>query len=427
MNAEQLYSPAGEEALIGAVLINPAVISSLSLAPEDFYIVRHQRVYQVILDLVRAGVDPDIITVGTELDKRGYLADMGGAAGITGFVVNADMNSGNAAGYAQVIMDRAARRRMVIIAQQLATAATNAEDIHDIANRAAVELTSVSSGSKRTDHWTTFLDSAYAFAEERMRNPGDTWGIQTGFLDYDKATGGIQPGELVILSGEPGVGKSFLTLQMAIGLAKSAPGCLYSLEMLGKSVGVRAIAIESGIQASRIRSGRMEEDDWTAFVQTYSDLSELPIYASDADGWSLAELKADITRKKLQHGVKWFIVDYSYMLSDGANLSDNERTMMISSGIKRICKATETGGILIHSMNKSGMGDQNRGSSQSGLRGSAQMAYDADIILVVTNKDEINNIVTVWFKKGRELEDPKKYFELRRVGAKFMPLVRPKI
>lgn len=420
MNGEQLYADNGERALIGAAMINPAIIPSLSVTPADFYVHKNRFIFQAILDLHAKGIEPDFVTVGTELDKRGQLAEIGGPAALTSYLTG-DMSSMNAAGYAAAIKDRAARRRVMAIAQEVAQAMLTGADVGEAASQAAAELAGITANGKEAAHWGAFLDAAYTFAEERAKNPGETWGIPTGLIDYDRATGGLQPSELVILSGEPGIGKSFLTLQMAIGLAASKPGALYSLEMLGRSVGLRALSIESGIPSSKTKAGKMADSDWPLYVQTYETLSQLPIHASDAEGWSLAEIRADLLRLKARHGVGWFIVDYSYMLADGAGLSDNERTMMISAGMKRICKASGMAGILIHSMNKTGMADKT-GGSQAGLRGSAQLAYDADIILMITNADELNNIVTVWFKKGRELENDKKMFQLKRVGAKFHPV-----
>jgi replicative DNA helicase len=376
--------------------------------------------------IYNAGSDPDLVTIAAELEKRGKLAEVGGPAKLTGYIVNGEINSLNTAGYANIIADRAARRRMVKVARDLMQSAMTGGDINTASSNAALELTHVGGSDYQSKPWGEYLDQADEFIQERAAHPGETWGIPSGLADLDSMTGGFQAGELAVISGEPGIGKSFLILQMTIEMAKHSPGVVYSLEMMGRAVGIRALSMQSKINAKVMRTGRMEGEDWDAYYKALEELHSLPVYMSDREGWTLAALRSDLVRQSTQNGCKWFMLDYSYMLADGAELSDNERSMVISSGVKRICKATNMAGQMIHSMNKAGLGDQKGGGTQAGLRGSAQVSYDADLIIFLA-AGGFDGLVTGYIKKGREIEGSKKFFELRRVGAKFYPLVRPKV
>ena len=139
---------------------------------------------------------------------------------------------------------------------------------------------------------------------------------------------------------------------------------------------------------------------------------KLPLYLSDSVHWTTASIRADLARLKIQHGVQWFVLDYAYLLRDGAGLSENDRTGMISSYIKAITRSLNMAGIVIHSLNKAGMGGGLPGGEN--IRGSGQQFYDTDLLMFLV-KSEIPNTVTCVFGKGRELENPKQAFELRKL------------
>jgi len=170
----------------------------------------------------------------------------------------------------------------------------------------------------------------------------------------------------------------------------------------------------------------MKDDDWGKLTEAIDQLRGKPVYMSESETWTTASLRADLTRLKVQYQIRWFIVDYLYLMNDPGE-SEIEKTQNISRGLKHICKALDLSGLAIHSMNKAGMtnGDgKAKKPGQADLRGSAQVNYDADLIcflkefVPITSADnfvkpnEHDNMRTLWFAKGRELENPRKYIHL---------------
>lgn len=414
-----LYSPHAEEALLGAALANPGIIGDLAISANDFYIHRHRIVYQTMAQLTQRNVFPDFVTLGTELSKIGQLTEVGGQGYLAGLIANTPSTVG-AEDYARIVKEFAQRRWIMAEANKLAQAAAKKDN--DLSKEVATIITSLANGitpEMGAEHWSAHISQADAFIQERAANPGKFWGLETGYTDYDIATGGMQKSEILLLSGEPGVGKSFFLLQMAQYLAESNhPGVIYSLEMQGKAVGVRALSLRSGVRTKTMKQGITSAEDWDKYYPALESIYALPVYMSDQTEWTIATIRADMARLKRVFGIEWFMVDYSYLLKDGDKEGWNEiqKTQFVINGFKNIAKSLDLAGLVIHSMNKAGQSGDNQ-IRQTSLRGSGQVSYDADVILMLTMPDEMRpSIIRATFGKGRELENPRLYFELQRMN-----------
>jgi replicative DNA helicase len=404
------YSRQAEEALIYSVLSYPDSYLSLDVEPEDFYLRRLRPIWMAFGKMVKGGVAVDVTTLTETLDRMGELDNIGGFNAIVDIVNNGDYFGVNAESYSRIVKDYARRRAWLDVAGKMARLAYDKEA--NLEQSAPVILTELStairtrSAANHISQYTRLvLDEAY----ERMNNPQDIWGIPTGILDFDRITGGLQHGEILYLSGEPGVGKSMLAAQMAFQMAeKGFPGVVYSLEMPGTSVIRRRASHKAHIPSRAIKTGHIS-DDFPKLVQVLEAIDELPIYMSDGVDWTTTSLRADLARMKAQHNIQWFVLDYAYLLRDGIGLSENDRTGIISSQLKGICRSLDIAGIVIMSMNKSGMGGLPSGEA---LRGSNQQFYDTDLLLFIIRDKQQENLVRCIFGKGRELEQPKAHFEL---------------
>jgi replicative DNA helicase len=413
---DNLYSPTTEESIIGSLIVNPDGLHDLRLSPDDFYIRRWGMVFEAMLRHEK----PDMVTICVELDKRGQLEEVGGSAELTRLSNSAMFNSyvRDLEQYAAIIREKATRRRLVAQAQALAMAANNQERPLDEAVSAILaEIAANASSGKGAQHWSAYLEQADAEIEARRAAPLKIWGLPTGFADFDYITGGLQLSELLLLAAAPGVGKSIFVMQLATQLAEGGhPGAYYSLEMTGRAVARRALSAASGVQARVLKSGNgWTEDGYTAYYAGLEALASLPVYMADDTGWTTNRLQSDLARLKRTHGIKWFVVDYSFMLTDGdGKLNEIEKTALVISRLKSICKALDLTGAVIHSMNKGGMSSD--GAELSGLRGSGQVTYDTDLALFMSIPDPQNQgYIRLTFGKGRELENPRGYFDLVRL------------
>lgn len=423
MNTPQipLYSEEAERALLGACIISPGIISELDITSADFYQEKHRMIWQAFNALIMSGKAVDYVSVCDELTKRKHLDVVGGSHYVTGLIIDSP-SSVNAETYAAIITDKARRREMTIIASDIAKAAFDEKTPASNSTPAFIErMTGLVKTRSGAVHISEIMSSLYDKTSEQKEVEGDTWGIPTGFPTLDKVTGGLQPSEVMIVSGDPGVGKSMFVMQMAAQMAQNAPGAIYSLEMRSESVARRLISGRAKISTRDIKRGKMA--DWTGFTQAMEHFSQLPIYISDSSAWNTASLRGDLSRLKALYGIKWFVLDYLYLMTDGIGADEIERTALVSKGLKRAAMELDLAGVAVHSMNKGGMSSAR--PKKESLRGSGQVVYDADLITFLTPySDEVSEIDNeyvkpsdkeamrvLWFDKGRELEDPRKFIK----------------
>lgn len=409
-------SPEAEEALIAAVLIRPDLYITLDVEPQDFFQVRHKQLWQVFGELDAI----DYVTVTERIKAKGQVDSVGGPQYLTG-LLSRNVSTYNAEEYAVTVRGYARRRGMILLANEIVTSAFDTGiDIEAATPQFITKIVDASRVNAGAVHVGEIMSRLYDETEERSRNPRDIWGIPSGFSRFDRVTGGIQKGESMILSGEPGVGKSIMGMQLGLQLANKAPGAIYSMEMGAMQLARRMVSGIAKVNTRNIKTGRLQDNDWTKITSAFEHIEKKQVFISDGAGWTTTSLRADLARLQALHKIEWFVVDYLYLLNDGAGKDEIERTALASKGLKQICNELQLAGIVIHSMNKSQMGMDGKPGNQS-LRGSGQVIYDADLITYLTKfkpmdlKDEMipqpeqENMRTLWFGKGRELEDHRKY------------------
>ena len=407
-----------EEALIGSVLINPEAFYDVAhiIKASDFYIHRHQWIWHAFVELLKSGLDIDLVTVNDALDNAGKLTECGGAAYLTS-LINAVPMSLNALSYAKIVKQTSVRRKYISIANSIAQAGyDDKQDVEKLPSLLRDAFDNVETHDNTFVHIAQPLTEIYDDIEHAESNPREVWGLPTGLKKFDKSTGGIDNKSLVWLVGEPGIGKTWSLTQFALSFASVAPGGLVSMEMSTKSVVRRALSGLSTIRIKSMRSGIGLPNGWREmFDDTAGYLQELPIHISDKT-MTTDYLRASLKRLKREYGITWFGVDYALLFDDRA---ENEivRTEIISRNLKHICNDLDLAGVVLQSVTKSGMDTQGQGSgAKSRMRGSGQMIHDADMIMMLTafekldetdeaiREEERKRMVTLWTTKGRDLE-----------------------
>jgi len=228
---------------------------------------------------------------------------------------------------------------------------------------------------------------------------------------------------MMLIMGVPAVGKSMFTMQVGLQMAANYPGAIYSLEMQGKSVIRRMISGMGRISAGSLKSGRMTEEEQARYDSTVKMIEKRRLYLSDFANWDLFSLRSELTKQKVKNGIRWFVLDYMYLMSDEIQQDEIRRTTTISTGLKKICSDLNLVGIVVHSLNKGGF-DDGAIPSMKNVRGSGQVVYNADIILALSevtrdlgtingldtlSESQRRNIRALWVLKGRELQYTKQY------------------
>ncbi len=409
-----------EEALLGSVLIDPEVFRKINLSADDLYIGRHQLIWVAIRDIIGSGADADFITISAELDKRGKLDYIGGAAYLMQ-LINSTPTSMHAESYAEIIRDKANRRRVMMLANKLASSAMDSDrKLDDAIASAATDLVRSVRQTNGAVHVGEYYGRAFDEASERSKNPAEVYGIPTGFPDIDKINYGWQPGTVTIISGEPGLGKSLLACQSAYyGASKGHGFVIYELEMRGISVVRRWISGFAEIPTRRILSGRMTDADWPKFTDEIGNTTGLPLYMSDASDWTTTGIRADLARMIELYNVKGVVIDYLGKLQDMAGQDDNHRITHISSMIANIAKDFEVAVLSIQSMNKTGLMSDSKKTGH--LSGPVGVGYDADDIIFMTRDRDDENKINLEWSKAREGDENRFASLLKAPG---LPLFR---
>lgn len=420
-----LFSKDAEEAILGVVLLDPQRFPEIDLDPGDFYLDRNRQLWEAFTSLFAMNKGIDQFTIASVIGEK-ELAELGGPAYLTKLVAEAPLGI-YAADVVERVKDFANRRKAMDIAQELARSSYDTAEKLDINKIIERLLTITTEGPGGAVQWGRYLSELYDEIVTRMEDPKDLWGLPTGFGVFDRITGGLQPGELLILSGKPGEGKSLLAMQIAKNLGGQLPGAIYSAEMSGLQVVRRTVSETAGVPTRAMKTGKVDGSQMRQVTKAIGELSALPIYMDDNPYITTAQVRADLVRLKAQHNIGWFVFDYMLLAQDSNSLDEIQRTAILSRNFKLICRHLNIPGMVIHSMNKEGMGAINPG--QHNLRGSGQVSYDSDLIVFLTDfqvmspedraipAHDIPNLRTMVFGKGRELEDPKKYFHLvKRLG-----------
>lgn len=407
----QPFAREAEEALLGSVLINPSITGELSLTPEDFYLVRNGDIYRTICDLQHAGKAADFVTITEALDNAGKLAEVGGMSYLVQ-LSNAMPSSLNYDSYQQIIKDKARRRHVLTTAQALAKAALDeGADLDAASEQAADELTRNTAGDAGAQHWGADLDDLYNDIVQRMASPNETPGLATGLPKFDRLTGGLQDGEVLLIKGAPGIGKSILSYQFGDNFAShNRPGVIYSLEMRARQVARRMLSVKARVATHKLKTGRIDGSEFEAINKAYDRCRTLPVYLCDKD-LTTATLRADLTRLKARYGIQWFVLDYLYILglpdNEMRGLNMTERTELLSMRVKRMAASLGLVGITVNSVTKDG-----------DSRGSNQIKHDVDMIAsLVEHQPEPGmpkkaNMRTLIFEKARDLADSDGYIQL---------------
>jgi replicative DNA helicase len=422
-----LYSPETELAALGHLLNAPNKLADCDLSGQHFYLARNRIIFEAMQVIRQRGDAPDYVTLGTELSNRGKLAEIGGPARLMDILNHSGLFLES---YVGILKDLERRRRLVELAGRVATLAVDRDSDLEAAMPGFIrDMVSTAEIKGAAEPFSEVISRFYDEVSERADNPTDTWGITTGYKRFDKLTGGLQQSELFILSGEPGIGKSMWAMQAGMQMAGSEAGAIYSMEMKSLAVARRLVSGWSKINTRKLKTGRLEEQDWPMFTHAIETLGGLNFFISEHPRQTIASLRKDISRLVATENIKWFIVDYLYLIQEGAN--EIERTQLASSGLKQICMEFNLAGLAIHSMNKAGIASVGAGTeeapTQDKLRGSGQSIYDADLIAFLTKynfkldpaKDKIapaerDNVRTLWFGKGRELESSDKFIQYER-------------
>jgi replicative DNA helicase len=384
------HSRDAEEAVIGAVLINPEAYYDVAqfLQPDDFYIHRNKWIWQAFIALHDRNEAIDIVTVTEELDQKGHLADIGGSAYITKLINNVP-SSLHAEAYGRRVEETAIRRRMLDAANQIAKMAyeenLSLETVMDGSEKAVFNV-SERRLTRDLQPIRSVLSDYFDRIEELSQRDEALVGVPTGFFDIDKMLGGLQPSDLLIIAGRPGMGKTGFILSAVKNAALNHRKhvAVFSLEMSNEQLVQRLIAQETGINSTRLRSGKLAEDEWLLFTQAIEVLTDTQIFLDDTPALTPLQLRTKCRRLHLEYKLDLVVVDYLQLMT--GDLRSNNRVQEVSDisrNLKILARELNVPVLAAAQLSRAVEQRSDKRPVLSDLRESGSLEQDADIVMFI--------------------------------------------
>jgi len=372
-----------EQAVLGALLLDPEAIVQVIpiLHTEDFYLEKHQWIFQAIYALHERREAIDFLTVVAELERRNQLAEAGGAAYITA-LINAVPSAIHIEHYARLVERLATQRRLISAAGRIAEIAyASDEDIDAILDRAEEAVFAVAQRRLSRDviSMRVAVDQFMDHLDYVQRHQGELLGVPTGFIDLDKLLGGFQPSDLIIIAGRPGSGKtSFaLSLMQTAAMRYKKHIALFSLEMSAEQLVQRMVASLGEIDATALRQGKLSDEDYARLVRATGELAELPIFIDDSAALTPIEIRAKARRLHAEHGLDLIIIDYLQLMTVRGRVENRvQEISQISRQLKELARELKVPVVALSQLSRAVESRQDHRPQLADLRESGCLTGD---------------------------------------------------
>ena len=384
------HSIEAEKSILGSMLLSrPAVEQAMeTLRGEDFYLARHQDIFDAIRSLYERGEAVDSVTVIDALDRAGKLASAGGVMYITELSLYVP-SAANAAHYIRIVEERSVMRQLIEASTNIATDAFSGEksleQILDDAERAIFNI-SMKKTSDTMVHIRETLMACYNRVGELMKLNGALTGVTTGFRDLDELTSGLQPSDLIIIAGRPSMGKTAFALNLAQNAALKGKKtiCLFSLEMSREQLVQRMLCSDSGVNMQSVRTGTISDMDLVKIATSLDPLSKADIYIDDSPGCGVAEIRSKCRRLKSRVGLDMIVIDYLQLMQTSGK-HDN-RVLEISETTRKLKIMARELNVPVILLSQLSRGPEQRSDHRpvmADLRESGAIEQDADVIMLL--------------------------------------------
>src|SRR3954466_12172213 len=400
-----------EQALLGAILADNRAMERASalIKPEHFHDPLHGRIFETMTQRIeRGGVVVTPLTLHATMKSDPGVIETGGQAYFDALRAAAPAIP-NVKDYADILADLAVRRSLIRIGEDIVNTAYDApteKTSKDQIAEAEKALYAVAETNKYGEGAMDFheaLRRAVESAEKAHARGGRISGVTSGFTDIDSLLGGLQPSDLLILAGRPGMGKTALGTNMAFHAAQQymrdlesgaeypsgAPVLFFSLEMAAQQLSARILSEQCELEVWKIRNGKMSESEWEKFVLTMQDLSALPLYIDDSGGISIAQIAARARRLKREKNIGLIIIDYLQLVEPSSRRVENrvQEISDVTKGLKALAKELS---VPVMALSQLSRGVDNRDDKRpilSDLRESGSIEQDADVVMFVYREE----------------------------------------
>ncbi|HUX90708.1 MAG TPA: replicative DNA helicase [Gallionellaceae bacterium] len=399
------HSVEAEQSVLGGILLDTTAWDKIAdiLQEQDFYRYEHRLIFHHIAVLIEHAKPVDVITVAESLESNAELEKAGGLAYLGSLAQNVP-SAANIRRYAEIVRERAVMRKLAEVGTEIATSAYNpgGRDAGQLLDEAESRVFEISEAGERGKQGFVAIPSLLTQVVERIEtlysrdNDSDVTGIATGFTDLDSMTSGLQPGDLVIVAGRPSMGKTAFSVNIAehVALEVSKPVAIFSMEMGGSQLAMRMIGSVGRLNQHTLRTGKLEDDDWSRMTHALGRLNDAPIFIDETAALNSLELRSRARRLHRQNdGLGLIVIDYIQLMSSTSSKGGENRATEISEisrSLKSLAKELQVPVIALSQLNRSLEQRPNKRPIMSDLRESGAIEQDADLILFIY-RDEVYN------------------------------------
>ena len=404
-----------EQAVLGSIMLRKDAMHEVEdiIGPDSFYVEKHKKIFQAMLDLSIKNEPIDMLSLSTKLSEQKFLEAVGGNQYLAE-IVNVVPSSANIKHYADIVQKKYVLRSLIEAADYVSELAFEESDDHmdDILDMAEKKIFSVVSSPKNQKYVNLkdALPEAYERLEKLHENKGMLRGLATGFRDLDTMLSGLQKSDLIIIAARPSMGKTTLALDIArmSGVLHEKSVIIFSLEMSSQQLVDRMLSAESRVNAWNLRTGRLSSDrEFSQLRDSLDKLAKAQIYIDDQPGNSIIRMKALSRRLKAEKGLDLIIVDYLQLMTTSKNYDSMvNQVTEISRSLKSLAKELNVPVLALSQLSRA---VESRGGKPrlSDLRDSGSIEQDADVVMFIhredKNKDESEktNIAEILIAKHR--------------------------
>ncbi len=384
-----------EKSVLGAVLIDTSAISTVAefLKSHHFYQREHQVIFNAMIKLFEKQQPIDVITLRNQLQSDGELKNAGGQEYLAE-VVNAVPTSAYVEQYAHIIRAQYTKRKLIEVSSRCVEKAFEDKgEIKQLIDEIESEIFGLAQEHQHRDFipLKEVLTTSFERLEEFMKSGTHTRGVATGFSGLDNKLSGLMPANLVILAARPGVGKTTFALNIALNVAlkDKKPVGFFSLEMSKEELVDRLLVGHSDIDAWRLKTGRLTDDDTKRIVSAMGDLAEAPIYIDDTPGVSILEMRTKARKLKAEKGLELLVVDYLQLADSGRRFDSRvQEVSFISLGLKNLARELQIPVLSLSQLSRAVEQRNDKKPQLADLRESGAIEQDADVVMFIYQDDD---------------------------------------
>ena len=389
------HSIEAEQSVIGSMLMDKdAVIVALDMiSSEDFYSKQYAILYETMLELFNEGKEMDLVVIQDRLREKNVAPELSSLDFIKEIITTVP-TSANIKYYANIVKEKSTLRKLIKLNEDIANSCyVGSDSLEDILARTEKDLFELlqSRTAKDIRSIEDIAKNVLYRIEAASRTREVVTGIPTGFIDLDYKTSGLQPSDLVLIAARPSMGKTAFVLNMVqhIAMKKELPCMIFSLEMSSEQLVQRMIAMETGIDSQKLRTGNLNDNDWDPLIRGVVDVSDSKIIIDDTPGISVGELRSKCRKVKLEKGLSIVIIDYLQLMTGSSKRSENRQQEIseISRSLKALAREIKAPVVALSQLSRACETRPDHRPMLSDLRESGAIEQDADIVMFLYRDD----------------------------------------